>query len=248
MKFLLLAAVDNRDDLLLSCLTTLKKFDDWTLIFVGQEFSKSRQTFVKENVQIQSHFIWHKNKLGMHNAKLEGLKKIQEISKKHVVVSIDDDMEFIPSTNFDALASIALTKNIGLVSGNWVRSKKMLSSKSLKDQIKKQHIVYTAGGLCFSEKISKLIIEIGEQNFWCDNTEWSLASFLNGYQNVRYLGSIAIHKILSRGGRKSYVNQKREMPSNKFIDLKRDKKNGYHIPSQNDLTDFAKFQHKINKK
>ena len=252
-KFVLLAAVDNRPDLLRSCLRSLSFLKGWRLVFVGQEFSEARRQEVVSLARPESLFIWLDKKAGMHNAKLKGLQAIEEFQIDYVVASIDDDMEFLADTNFDRMAEIAIHQNVGLVSGNWVRSEKQLGKKKLSESQKSQAIVYTAGGLVFSKKIARLIIGLGENDYWCDNTEWSLASYLNGYQNRRYLGSLAIHRILSAGGRKSYVNVERQLPSDKYVLMRSCKKTltdvaGFHIPDQRDLTPFAKFTHKINKK
>ena len=240
--------MDNRPNLLSSCLSSLKYFPDWTLVFVGQEFSNERKKEIENLSPIEAFYLWRDTKAGMHNAKLYGLELIREKSKKHVVVSIDDDMEFLPLTNFDRILNFCREKNVGLVSGNWVRSEKLLNKKKLIQKFKKQAIVYTAGGLAFSEKITDLIINLGENDYWCDNTEWSLASFLNGYDNFRYLGTLAIHRILSAGGRKSYVETQRQLPSPEYISIKHDKNGGFLIPTTKDLTSFTKFRNKVNKK
>ena len=247
-KFILLAAVDNRPTLLDACLSSLQMFPDWILVFVGQEFDEERKEHVRQAVRVPALYKWCDEKVGMHNAKLYGLQLIQSQSAKHVVISIDDDMEFIDQTDFNSMGEICQNKDIGLVSGNWVRSEKMLKNKRLRNEIKKQAIVYTAGGMAFSNKITRLIVNAGENDFWCDNTEWSLISYTNGYTNLRYLGSLAIHRILSAGGRKSYVDAERKLPSAELVTLRPDKTGGHIIPAQRDLTAFAKFRHKLNKK
>ena len=252
-KFILLAAVDNRPELLSDCLQSIKHLQGWRLVLVGQEFSVERRNQVVELAPPDTQYIWLSEKVGMHNAKLFGLEHIQRIAKSHVVASIDDDMEFLPATNFDLMAEIASRPEIGLVSGNWVRSHKQIAKKKLSRTVKKQAIVYTAGGLVFTDKITNLIVQIGEKDFWCDNTEWSLCSYLNGYENCRFLGSLAVHKILSAGGRKSYVDRERQIPSAEYINIRPCKQatsgvNGFHIPDQRDLTALARFTHQVNKK
>lgn len=252
-NFLLLAAVDNRADLLRACIESLHFASDWSLVFVGQEFSPARQKEIEGMSASDSTFIWLDRKAGMHNAKRTGLEMIQQMAPLHCVASLDDDMELLPTTNFNRMARLARQENIGLVSGNWARSERQLANKDISNKQIKQAIVYTAGGLVFSEKITRLIVDLGERDFWCDNTEWSLASYLNGYQNLRYLGSLSLHRILSAGGRKSYVNEKRDLPSSEFIAMRPCNKtstdvHGFHIPDQRDLTALAKFTHIVNRK
>jgi len=252
-KFILLAAVDNRPALLSACLQSLSVLHGWKLMFVGQEFSEERKGEVRSLMPPDSFCIWLPEKVGMHNAKLHGLTEIQKMSRLHVVASIDDDMELLATTHFDRMAAISRSKGVGLVSGNWVRSEKQIAKKKIVDSIKRQAIVYTAGGLVFSEGITKHIVGLGLRDFWCDNTEWSLASYLNGYENFRFLGSLAIHRIMSAGGRKSYVDRERETPNPKYISLRPCKQatsgvNGFHVPDQGDLTQFARFTHQVHKK
>lgn len=248
MKFLVLACVDNRKELLHDCLCSLSHLDGWRLMLVGQEFSDERKVEIANLVPSGSMLIWCDEKIGMHNAKRIALQEIDSIASDYVVASIDDDMKFLPITNFDAMAELARRKGVGIVSGNWVRSEKMLMSKKIKPEIVKQHIVYTAGGMIFDSVIARKIIELGKKDYWCDNTEWSLASYLNGYQNMRYLGSLAIHRILSSGGRKSWVSSSNiKLPDPEYISLKRDAKGGYHIPSGSELTSYAKSVH-LNKR
>lgn len=250
-KYILLAAVDDRRELLSDCLASLRVFDpSWTLVMVGQKFSQERKLEIEKSVSEGSIFLWQDEAVGMHNAKLIGLSKIRSLSKNHVVASVDDDMIFLPHSNFDRMAEIASMYKMGLISGNWVRSKKSLPKKILKmkDEAKKQAIVYTAGGMVFREWITEEIINLGVNNFWCDNTEWSMASYLAGYHNARYLGSMAVHKILSQGGRKSYVESvQRKLPNPRFVNVRPAKVSGfdgYHIPCSSDITSEAKAERK----
>lgn len=243
-----MACVDNRKELLHDCLASLVHLRGWRLVLVGQEFSDERKQEILNLVPSSSILIWYDKKIGMHNAKRIALQEIESIASDYVVASIDDDMKFLPITNFDAMGQLAQAKGVGIVSGNWVRSEKMLMSKKIKPEIVKQHIVYTAGGMIFNSSIARKIIELGQQDYWCDNTEWSLVSYLNGYQNMRYLGSLAIHRILSAGGRKSWVNNSDvKLPHSEYISLKKDAKGGYHIPSGTEITSFAKGIH-VNKR
>lgn len=248
MKFLVLACVDNRKELLHDCLASLVYLRDWRLVLVGQEFTEERKLQIENLVPSKSILIWSDEKLGMHNAKRIALLEIESIATDYIVASIDDDMKFLPITNFDAMGQLAQKKGVGIVSGNWVKSEKMLMSKTIKPEIVKQHIVYTAGGMIFDSFISRKIIDLGEQDYWCDNTEWSMESYLSGHQNMRYLGSLAIHKILSSGGRKSWVSSNNvKLPNQEHISLKNDKNGGYHIPSSSEITPYAKSLHLKNR-
>lgn len=249
MKFLVLACVDNRKDLLHDCLSSLVHLYGWRLVFVGQEFSEDRKLYVSNMCPENSIFIWCDQKIGMHNSKRLALQKIETICSDYTVASIDDDMKFLPVTNFDAMKRITQNHGVGIVTGNWVRSEKMLLSKKIKRQLIKQHIVYTAGGMIFNSNVARKIISLGDQNFWCDNTEWSLASYLSGYQNMRYLGSLAVHKILSSGGRKSWVQDGDiKLPNQEYIAIKKSQNGGYHIPSSSEITDLARSIHVTKRK
>ena len=253
-KFLLLACTGDRPELLEACLVSIKEYlSDWELVMIGQGFGVSDRMRYRRLLP-DAHIVFADDLMGMHNAKLEGLKIISYLDPEHIVVSIDDDMQFLPETHLNKMAEYARRPEYGLISGNWVRSEKQISAKvdKMSDKIILQHIVYTGGGLAFSDKITKIILGLGEADLMCDNSEWSLATFLAGYRNARYLGSVAIHRIMSKGGRRSYVaNVQRQLPDERYMPSVRSKEKGpnaYHIGQSSDLTKEAHDIHKQNRK
>lgn len=253
-KFLLLACTGDRPELLDACLISIKEhLSDWELVLVGQGFGTTQRMRYRQSMP-DAHMIFFDKLMGMHNAKVQGLKLIASIDPEHVVVSIDDDMQFIPQTHLSKMAEYARLPDYGLVSGNWVRSEKQIPAKidKMSEKIIFQHVVYTGGGLAFSEKITQIILGLGEADFISDNAEWSLATFLAGYRNARYMGSLAIHRIMSKGGRRAYVaNERRRLPDEQYMLHVRSKEQGpnaYHIGQSSDLTEAAHAMHKQNLK
>ena len=234
---------------------TLRKYlSEWQVIVVSQEYDIADGAFVQSNLP-KAKILNFAQRLGPHNAKLKGLDLILDIEKDNefVVCSIDDDMEFVEQTNFEQCLHKVLQNGTGLVSANWANHRNSLKNKKIKDEFVSQPIVYTGGGLLFSSKIAKIIAAIPEGDYFCDNSEWSLAVYLAGYTNYRYKGSLTIHRICSKGGRRAWVLlSDKKIPNEQFLKIKKgnltNRINNFLVGDSSDLTLAAKEMHKQNKK
>ena len=85
------------------------------------------------------------------------------------------------------------------------------------------------------------------------DTEWSLTSYLLGYTNYRYLGSLAIHMVCGVGGMSEFMKNNPAVKTlEPYVNYRRSKKqNGSGkdllIPLDSDLTQLAKDTHKQNR-
>lgn len=214
------------------------------------------QMFQKEEVEIlkqvpNSTWIVSDELLGTSTPRILCIKKALELGYKYFI-NLDDDMTLCEKTHYEPIIEfLKENPNAGLVSGNWRKSFKMLEKVTPSDEFVSQKIVYTAGGLCYRDDVAKLMLDLDFDTI-CDNTEWSVRSYTNGYDNYRYLGSLCEHKICQKDGRNLYLklrNRDVRLCDERFVTMIPSKiKDEWLIPLDKDLTQFAHEEHRRNKK
>lgn len=169
----------------------------------------------------------------------------------HTYILVDDDMRLLPETNYAPAIERTRAHGVGLVSTRWVRSPMMLEAarQRTKHAFVHQPIVYVGGGMVFGDEIANIIREESPLPYWSSDVAFSLASYLAGYRNERYLGSLAIHRVVSSGGRKAWIQHNTDvvMPPQQYITTPRGARE-YHIPTASNLTRLARETHQVNRK
>lgn len=189
--------------------------------------------------------------LGCNAARLALLKQ-PDMGDYDIYCNLDDDILLTPYTNYEPAIRKCLLPDTGFVLTNWARTESLLMAKvpKMKDEFKKQALIYQGGGMLYSNRIAKLIMELPVVKTVFDEG-WPLTAYLNGYTNYRYLGSLAVHKICTTGGMNSFYKQTdysqlvNMFPQ--YIDYKVGKDGKWLIPMDKDLTPMAKELHKLNK-
>lgn len=255
-KYFLLPTVSDRFTQVFTLLKSIKEFcPDWKLVVVAQEYDLEQKQALSTYLNLLNAVVLFEDKRsGCHKGNIAGLKHIMQESDNSdfVVCGIDDDMEFTKETNLDRCVQKCLEYGVGLVSGGWVKTKSMLQNRSVVDKFIKQAIVYTGGGLVFNHKIAKVLLEIPLENFTSTNSVWSLAVYVAGYENWRDRGSLAIHNVCQKGGRKGWIStlSTQVLSNPDFINTriaKKDLVDKYLICDSNDLTDQAHELHRHNR-
>lgn len=225
---------------------------EWKICVVGQEYKRKEIKVIENHVD---DFLDLRARIGPHSARVKGLKKW----KADFYCNLDDDMELIPETNYEgAIEKIKSSPDIGMVSGNWVQYDSMLKKKilNMEEKFIPQPLVFTGGGLVYPDRVADLIREYPDKPYMFDDMLWAGVAYVAGYKNYRYLNSLAIHRILSPGGRSGWVDlANRELPDSRYIKITRMKNfgeergkrdNNYLIPKGNDITEEAKRLHLEN--
>jgi hypothetical protein len=81
---------------------------------------------------------------------------------------------------------------------------------------------------------------------------WPLTTYLNGFLNYRYQGSLAVHKVCGRGGMSAFLDENPPaLMMQEFVNFKMAKRlrgNGHDvlIPLDADLTPLARETHRRN--
>ena len=248
--FVVISVSDRVNELnkLIESIMKYDKFNDYDINLIYQDYLGNKDQ-IKYITRYRKIFIYD-HKLGCHGARVQLLNEIN-IEDYDIFINLDDDMELTEFTNYDGAIKKALEPATGFVLTNWARSEKILLNKvsKMSNTFIKQAMVYQGGGMVYSTKIAKLMKELPVQHAEFDDL-WSITTFVNGYDNYRYLGSLAIHRICTKGGMNTYMREtKRPLLSSKYINYRK-AKNGRDtlIPCDSDINDYAKKLHKDNYK
>lgn len=245
-RWLLLATVRDRTDM---CLTLLRSIQahlaGWRLMIVaqGHEYDDLKSL---AGVGVAFELVHMREGVGPHRAKQAGLRDIARIEgdRGYIVCSIDDDMEFTAQTNLEPAVQRAMQPGVGFVSAGWAPHETKAAQMTLVDAFVTQPIVYTGGGMIFTARTARIIMDLPALDYYDDNTVWSLAAYLSGLKNYRYRGSLTLHRICRKGGRKGWLNRgERAHPDPAYITLRKAKTDGWCIGASSDLTALAHRAH-----
>ena len=251
-KTFIIASTGDRKDGLCRLIISLTPFikSGWTISAVCQGYSEGDKRDIKNLVGKNGKVFAFDNLIGAHSAKMVALND----SHSDVWCSLDDDMFAIPKTNYDKIADVIFNdKSMGFISGNWARSIKQADSKDAKDELIPQKLVFTGGGLFFRDDVADIIRDIPNEQYLFDDCLWAMYAYINGYNNYRYRGSIAVHQICSKGGRRTWMEKSksdRVLPPEEYLRVRKGSaENGYNqylICNDSDLTELSHSLHKEN--
>lgn len=168
-----------------------------------------------------------------------------------VWINLDDDMEILPTVDYDAMAAKVLEPGVGVVSGNWVKSEGHLHRAVYRPEFIEQPIVNMAGGMAYSQEMAKVILAAPNLPYLFCDVQLALEAYVSGRVNYRYRGSLIIHRIMSKGGLKtSYAQRNFELPPSHLMMVKpctevyKGTNNNWYMPDSKNLTDDAHRLHR----
>lgn len=250
-KAFVIVTVSSRIKDLHNLLNSLKKyipdFHDWDICVLLQDNLGLADTLDKSLI---THLWIEPELMGCNAARIELLNRM---GRYDVYCNLDDDVEVTEYTNYEPAIRKCLENSTGFVLTNWARTEKLMMDKvpKMADKFVPQCFIYQGGGMLYTEKIAKLIRNLPKIQTVFDEG-WPLTAYLHGYTNYRYLGSLAIHRICTKGGMNEYYKQvdysklKNLFP--KYINYRKSARGEWHIPEDSDLTEEAKKLHKENLK
>lgn len=140
--------------------------------------------------------------LGCHGARVHLLRRMP---KYDAYINLDDDMEVGPETNYWPAVRKALHPEVGFVITNWARTRPLLEKKlPAKEEFAKQIMIYNGGGMAYAEKIAALMRELEPVKTAFD-CAWPITSYVNGYTNLYYYGSLTVHRVCVKGGMNTFM-------------------------------------------
>lgn len=258
-KSFLICSLQGRLKNLINLITSIKNYahSDWFIYLSLQAYNDEETAIIREHCKKlfpNQWGIFSTNVMtGPHLARC----RIFDDIKSDIWCILDDDMYAVEGyTKYDNMADILdWNRNLGILSSNWRRTAKMLDKVKLQEKLVKQNIVYTGGGMMIRSDVAEIIKAIPRVQYLFDNPLWSIYSFVNGYDNYRYMGSAAVHEICTKGGRRKWLDEsasKKQLPPPEWIRTRRGKSksgfNEYLICDSTDVTELAKKLHNENKR
>jgi hypothetical protein len=207
----------------------LKKYDVDGVVWIGRREPPTvvRKRIVQEFRGDETHWLWH-----------------------------DDDLFVYEKTTYDVMALKCNSPEVGCISLNWRKTRAMADAVKLENKFVVEPIPNVGGGLMFRSELLDVVIP-DEARWTFDGSQYNLNTYLAGYENYRYLGGIAEHRALGRGGKAQShkdPNFQTILPDSRMIKLKRTSKpiddlyQAYHMYGTANLTDLARAIHEKNKK
>lgn len=249
--FVIISVSDRVEQLneLVKSICDFPKFKDYDINLLYQDYLGNADK-IKYRWRYANIFT-HPEKLGCHGARVALLREIEKKGSYDVYINLDDDMLLTEYTDYSKPIEKALEQGTGFVLTNWARTESLMLSKvpKMQDTFVKQALIYQGGGMVYANKIAKLMANLEVTAAMFDDI-WPLTSYINGYTNYRYLGSLAIHSICTKGGMHLYM-QENKLPllCKEYINYRycKDGKS-VHIPMDSDLNETARNLHKQNYK
>lgn len=179
-------------------------------------------------------------------------------SEFEVFCSIDDDMQFIPQkTDFAKAVEKCLLPDVGVVSCNWVRfdTPALWARVRQEEKFLKQPLVNMSGGMVYSGKVIDAVFQYPLKPYIFCDIQLALVSYLQGYENYRYLGSVLVHSVMVKDGlKKLYAQRDMDIPDERFLGVipassptYKGTTNNWYMPKSSQLTLEAHIVHELNK-
>lgn len=249
-KTFVIVSVSDRIEQLNSLILGIRKnkrFDDFDICLLYQDYLNNEYLLRKDLITT---LIIHPNRLGCNCARIMLLRKI----RYDVYCNLDDDMTLMPFTDYSKpIKKLLEDRSSGFILTNWARTESLYEKKvnQIADKFVKQCFIYQGGGMLYRDDVADLIRQLPLTETVFDEG-WALTAYLKGYENYRYLGSVAIHSICTKGGMAQWYKDidytKLALLFDKYINYRKAKDGvRYHIPIDSDLKLEAKAEHNMNR-
>lgn len=245
-KLFIIVSVSDRVEQLNNLVDSIieNKFDDYGIALYLQD-PENRAGEIRNGWRYSYIFTTDK-KEGCHAARVHLLRRV----KADVYINLDDDMLLTRYTRYDGAIAKAFERGTGFVLTNWARTEKQMLDKvpKMREKFIPQIMCYQGGGMVYTDKIAELMRGLPAEPFRYDDL-WSLTSYINGYTNYAYKGSLAIHMVCTKGGMKTWMAEA-EPPyaCARFINYRKIKNGVYAIGLDSDVNEYARELHKKNLK
>jgi hypothetical protein len=138
--------------------------------------------------------------IGPHRARQRGL--LWEWRSAYIM--LDDDQEMLPETSFKQALALASHPLNGLVCIRQASSRRLVEERRAKvSGVEASPFVCTDGGMVLAAHTAEVIRAMPALDYSCDNTEWSLATYMSGLMNLIDHDNWSLHWAGSRGGRRA---------------------------------------------
>lgn len=248
--FIIVSVSDRVEQLneLIASIRCYDKFNEFDICVLYQDYLNNIGLLDKRPI---THLYVAPERLGCNCARIMLLRELESRGFHYdIYCNLDDDMTLMPQTNYEpVIKRLATDPEAGFILTNWARTESLYVKKigGMQDKFVPQCFVYQGGGMLYREDVAALIRKLPLKETVFDEG-WALTAYLNGYVNYRYLGSVAVHAICTKGGMAQWYKDidysKLELLYDNYINYRKAKDGvRYHIPMDSDLTAAAKMQH-----
>jgi hypothetical protein len=199
-----MVTVSERLDLLNNFLASLARHEPDRHVFVHMQ-GENRMREICWAGNTAAGYLFTPEHLGCHAARVLALQALEGHGYDSYV-NVDDDVQLLEHTHWQPAIDKAREPGVGFVLTNWIRSEKRLERavSIMGEDWLRQVMVYNGGGMAYTEEIAALIRELDPVPARYDDI-WPVTAYVNGYNNYRYRGSLALHAIMGKGGMNSYM-------------------------------------------
>lgn len=228
----------------------------WRVVLVAQGYQNMQELKRVPHIDVCDEVIATFVKLGPHSARV----RVLHANRADLYLSLDDDMVFLPESQFGAMEAKALEASTGFVAASNSTNASQAARhmpKLFAPVFREQRLVCTGGGLMFRDEVAQLVRDLPDRQYLFDDVEWPLAAYMKGHTNYRFFGSWAIHKAGRAGGRNGWFQQRAKvLPDARFIRLRHDpsiknprlaEENRVAFPADADVTPEAQQLHTTNR-
>lgn len=142
--------------------------------------------------------------IGPHRARQHALMLDGHLADRPYYIMLDDDQEMLPDTSFKQAMQVAGHQLSGLVSIRQAPTPGRVAALRKRVMgIEPKPFVCTDGGMVLARHTADVIRRMPQADYSCDNTEWSLAAYLEGLMNASDHDNWSLHRAGSRGGRRA---------------------------------------------
>lgn len=244
-KAFVIVTISSRVESLNLLLKTIEQYvpdyDDWDICVYMQD-----NLGVKDQVDTSriTKLIVVDKLMGCNAARIALLKRIQY----DIYCNLDDDIELTEYTHYEPAIQKCMQRGTGFVLTNWARTEELLMKKvpNMEDTFVKQALIYQGGGMLYTDEIASLVRTLPDTPTVFDEG-WPLIAYINGYVNYRYLGSLAIHRVCTKGGMNEWYKSVdySQLPNlfPQYINYEKSERGEWHIPLDRNLTPLARKLH-----
>lgn len=194
--------------------------------------------------------------LSAYGARVSALKWLHEqgMHFEHYV-NVDDDIEVTADTHWDEAIAKTDEPGVGFVITQWVRHPNQYDESAARlapGQYSAPVImIYNGGGMAYNAEVAAIMRELKVEPSQFEDL-WPITAYRLGYNNYRALGSLAIHRTGSIGGRQAYVKQEPLPPlCQRWVNYRQLPGqwvgNNYSIPTDSDVRKKTKEEHARNR-
>ncbi len=243
-----------RPDLMFRFLDALhgcEQLRDWRVVAIAQRYSNTDLALLRD----VGCFVITAEPQPVYPLRVAAMREFPA----DIYVNCDDDMIPLPGlTHWNVMASkLMCEQDIGVISGNWARSRAMLKHRSPMDEYVFQPITNMAGGQMYRRDVAEWLANnpyCPVEPYMFDDIQASLTAYVGGWRNARYRGSVLIHEILMPGGLKAQfaTDATLRQPDLALLKTRQSKPvyhvdNNYLMPVAADIQPLAHQLHRTNR-